>query len=243
MTVEDIITRALKLTGIQSSYEDLDSNDAADALAELNGILDHWNIDKLRGYNQETQEFTLVPGQETYTIGAGGDFNGTRPVRIEFMYVRDNISDNIDYTVSSVSFAEYNSIKLKDIQSYYPQWYYYNPEYPLGEINFYPVPSKAYTLYMTQWYKWGAYTATSDVVDLPEGYTQLLVYNLACNMCSYFGKPTPPEVYRRFSELEYSMNSLNSQQWTEGKTTTVPTNYRSMSTDAARTIIPVPFPR
>ena len=90
MTILDIIKRAYKITGLLSGFQNLRSEDALDALDELNGILDTWNVDKLKSYNQVNNNYTLVVNQSNYTVGTGGDFDGDRPVRIENMYVRDN---------------------------------------------------------------------------------------------------------------------------------------------------------
>jgi hypothetical protein len=239
-TVKDVITRALKLTGIQSSNEDLDSNDAADALAQLNGIVEKWNVDKLKSYAQADETFTLVPGQAEYTIGPGGDFDSARPVRIEYMFVRDPSGQNLDYKVNSASFDQYKSLRLKTIQSYWPNWFYYNPEFPQGTISFYPTPSKAYTVHITEWLQFGDYTDTSDTVALPTGFNELLVYQLAVEMCSYFRMQCPPKVDQEFERLNMKIDNLVSKDWKEAKYTTTPVSFRG-SYGTNRTSIPTPF--
>ena len=239
MTVLEIITNALKMTGIQSGNQALDSDDAADALARLNGIFDAWNVDKLKSYSQNEQTFTLVPGQNSYTIGVAGDFSGVRPVSIENMFVRDPSGQNLDYNVRKVSFDEYNSITQKTIQSDWPDYFYYNPAYPLGTLSFYPTPSKAYTVHITDWYRWGGYTDTSVTIDdLPAGYTELLQHQLAVEMCNYFGKQVPPETRLRYNEIDAMITKNNSNNWDMGKKTNTPTSNRGYGADSSRTYIP-----
>lgn len=241
MTVLDIITRALKLTGVQSSNDAVDTDDASDALAQLNGIIEKWNIDKLRSYSQSDVSFTLTPGINTYTIGPGADFDTDRPVRIENMFVRDTTGQGLDYDIVSISFDEYKSILLKDIPSYWPRWYYYNPEFPQGTLKFYPTPSKAYELHITEWVKFGSFTATSDTVALPTGFNELLVYQLAVEMCSYFSIPCPPEVKSEFIELGTKIDNLNAGQWQEHMSTPTPVSGRGGYNNQNRTSLNTPF--
>jgi hypothetical protein len=241
MTVIDIITRALKLTGIQSSNEDVDSDDAKDARLQINGIIEKWNVDKLKSYAQSDVSFTLIPGQNTYTIGPAGDFDTDRPVRIENMFVRDPGGQDLDYKVRGISFDEYKAIRLKTIESYWPRYFYYNPAFPLGTLQFYPTPSKAYTVHITEWIKYGDYAATSDTVALPTGFNELLVYQLAVEMCSYFRMQCPPMVNQEFERLNMQIDNLTAKEWKQAKFTTSPTSFRGGHAGMDRTIIPTPF--
>lgn len=237
MLILDIIKRSLKLTGLLSGNQNLRSEDAIDTLAELNGILNAWNIEKLKSFNQVDIQHTLVSGQDVYTIGVGGDIDSARPKRIETMLVRDN---NIDYPLSSISFDEYQNIRTKDISSTYPRYFYYNPEHPLGVITLYPKPSKALTLNITQWYLWSNYESTADVIDIPTEFVELLVYELAINICPYFGKQVPGQIVQRHADLEYNINNNTALQWLEHKNTDVPTAM-SNNNNGFRTYIPTPF--
>ena len=241
MTVLDVITRALKLIGVQSSNEEVDSDDASDALAQLNGIIEKWNIDKLRSYAQTDITFNLVPGQNTYTIGPAADFDTDRPVRIENMFVRDTSGQNLDYNVTGISFDEYKSIRLKTIQSFWPRWFYYNPEFPQGTLQFYPTPDRAYELHITEWIKFGDYTSTGDTVALPTGFNELLVYQLATEMCSYFSVQCPPDVKSEFIALGIKVDNLNAGQWQEQSYIATPASGRGGIGGISRTYIPTPF--
>jgi len=155
------------ITGLQSSSQNLSAEDAKDGRLQINGIIDSWNTSKLKSFALNDASFTLVPGQNKYTIGPGGDFDTTRPVRIEYMFVRDPGGQDLDYRVTQLQYDAYKSIHQKNIQSYWPTYYYYSPLFPIGTLEVYPTPSKSYTLHITDWQQFGAYTSTADVVSLP----------------------------------------------------------------------------
>lgn len=211
MTVDEIITRALKIIGAIDANEDLDTTESTDGRLQINGIIDEWNIDKFRSYTRSKINGTLVPGQSEYTIGIGGDINAERPVRIEDMYITRN---NQDYKVMNLTFEDYNNIINKSVDGDIPFGYFYEPSYPFGKLKFTPTPSEANTITITQWFRFGEYTAGDSVVALPPGFTELLTYKLAVEMCSYYSKQVPPEVMKKLNNLEYKIDSLVSDDWT-----------------------------
>jgi hypothetical protein len=210
MTVDEIITRALKIINVIDASESLTSDESGDGLLHINGIIDEWNIDKFKSYSQQYITGTLNQNQSSYTVGAGGDINGNRPVRIEGVYVTNGTTD---YKLNKLSFDEYNAISNKVDSSSIPTAYYYNPSIPTGTLYLYPAPSTSNTITITQWYKFGSYTTGSDSVDLPAGFNELLTYKLAVEMCSYFSKQVPVDVFNKMNKLEDKISSLVSGDW------------------------------
>lgn len=241
-TVADFITDALEITGLQTPNETITADKLSVGLKRINGIIDKWNVSKLRGFSQTDVSFPLTPGVAEYTIGPGGDFDTDRPVKIVHMFVRDPLNQQLDYRVNSVSYDEYNDISLKTISSFWPRWFYYNPGFPLGTIKFYPVPSQTYNVFITEWFMFGNFTTTGDTVALPTGYEELLTYELATKLCSHFGKAVPLDVKETYKEIDKKITILNSEIWKVKMVTTSPTSNRGGSKgDQYRTFIPRAF--
>src|SRR5438477_10734207 len=83
MTGLDLLMRAMRTLGKLESGEVPSSDEAADGLVSLNDLLDSWNAERLMVFTITIAEFPLVPGQQVYTYGTGGNFNAARPARID----------------------------------------------------------------------------------------------------------------------------------------------------------------
>ena len=233
-TVNDIITEALEMTGIKSGIMNLDSNSASAGLKRINGILDKWNINKLISFATSEVSFPLVGNQSLYTIGSGGDIDTTRPVEIIDAYTQD--SGKTNYPVELIQFDAWNNITQRDVTSDYPSYIWYNPANPLGEINVYAVPTSNYTMFLTVRTGFPAYTSTADTVVLPTGYQELLVLQVAVEMCSFFGEQIPEYVYKEFKNVESRIKALASKVWMETTYTSTPAN-KNVGIQSGRTFI------
>lgn len=73
----DIISRALKDIGALEAGETPAPADAQDAFDMLNDMIDQWSNEQMMVFYKTEIIFTLTPGQTQYTIGPGGQINGT----------------------------------------------------------------------------------------------------------------------------------------------------------------------
>ena len=192
-TVEQILTRAARALGYLGRTEALLASDFNDAFACFNNLMDSWAGEGLTSFAQITSSFTLVPGTQSYTIGTGGVINVDRPVDITQAFIRD--ANNVDYPMRIVAQTVWNNIGLKSITSQIPDVLFYDPQYPLGIINIFPVPLLAYTVFFfsttnqLDWRRLGqegtaSLTATT-AITMPLGYERAYVYNLALDMASW----------------------------------------------------------
>lgn len=174
----DIITSAYKITGEYGAGETVSDDDAQDGLNALNDLLDSWWNDRLAIHQIYRESFTLTANDGQYTIGSGGDFNTTRPVKIVDAFVRT--TENIDYPLTIIDTAQgYNRIAYKSTTSDISGALFYDNAYPLGTIFLYPVPTVANTLYLFSWKQLQSFTSLTAQVSLPPGYERALKYNLA----------------------------------------------------------------
>ena len=69
MNANDTIASALRLIRVLAAGETPSADQAEDARAVLNQMLDSWQIERTTIYTQTIQDFTLTPGLQTYTLG------------------------------------------------------------------------------------------------------------------------------------------------------------------------------
>lgn len=186
-TAADIIARALRTIGVLASGETPSANEQADALTVLNVMLDAWRTESLMTYALRDQSKAMT-GAASYTIGASGDINTDRPVKIERAYWR---SGGIDFPVQVVTKQAWDQIADKATTGT-PDWLYYEPSMPLGRVWLHPIPANG-TLYITTWTPFVA-LAANDALGLPPGYEEAITYQLAARLCAEYGRPVSPDL-------------------------------------------------
>jgi hypothetical protein len=187
-TAHDIIKRSFRMLKVIEAGEAPQASESQDALTVLNNMIQSWNNERLMLHKMTQESETLTANQGTYTIGTGGDFNTDRPIRFESVFIRD--SNNNDYQLQVINDQQYGKITIKSTESNYPRYLYYRPNYPLGQINLWPVPDAAYTLFMNVWSQIGTFAALTTSVSLPDGYQRCLEYNLAVELAPEYQIPS-----------------------------------------------------
>lgn len=187
-TAADIIKRSLRLINALAAGETPDATQQADCLEALNAMIDAWRNESLMVYALQDESFA-VNGAASYTIGSGGTFNTTRPVKIESAFIRHS---GVDYPVAIAGADAWFGIADKTTASDYPDWLYYEPSMSLGKIFLYPIPS-AGTLHLITWVPIAELSA-STTITLPPGYREALTYQLAMRLGPEYGRAVPVEV-------------------------------------------------
>lgn len=194
-TARDIISASLKLIGAIAPGEAPTAAEAVDGLASLNRMIDSWSNEDLLIYAITRDEFTLTPNQQRYTYGTGGNFNATRPMEIQEVRLRVDISTpSIEYPVRILTLEEWAAIYQKDMTSTIPYAIFAEGTYPLDAINVYPVPSTAYKLVFFTLKPISNIDTLDTVLSLPKGYEEAIVYNYAMRAAPEYGRQTPQEV-------------------------------------------------
>lgn len=181
MTGNQLIQSALRLIGGVGTGEVPNAAESADAFEALNQMIDAWNAEKLMIFTITIGEFALTPGQQTYTLGPGGNFNVTRPARIDSVSIVNlsNPVQPLELPIDYLTDAQWQAIPVKIISGSLPTVVYDDQAYPLRNLNFWTIPSVPVK---TRLYGWTALTAFPDLVtdiEFPPGYAQALRYNLA----------------------------------------------------------------
>lgn len=215
-TANTIIQEALLSIG-QLAEGELPSPETSESCRiRLNSMMDSWNNESLIVYQVRNEAFTLGAGQSSRTIGVGGNFNTTWPIKIlESSYVTDSTNaPNINFPLQVVNQAQYNSIVNKTITGPYPQYVYYDRAHPLGTLYFWPVPVTTLALTLGTWRQLAAFDELTDVVTLPPGYEEALTFNLACRVAPSFGVEPSASVQKYAMESKRNIKRSNAQNST-----------------------------
>lgn len=186
----DLITSSMRLATVLASGETPTADEATDGLKSLNDILENWSLENLSVWQQNNEQFTLVAGTASYTIGSGGTFNTTRPIRCGLSYSRIN---GADFPMTQWGLEEYNAVPVKTAGGI-PERYVYINDYPLGALIFYPVPSVASTLFLNVDQILSFPVTLVTQLAFPPGYEKALRFNLAMNLAPEYGVTPPPSV-------------------------------------------------
>lgn len=210
MTVRDLLKKSMLLIGAISTGENLSADEAADGLASLNDLLDSWSTDGLLIPAMVREEFVLVPGTASYTIGTGGTFSTTNPQEIEeARLLITSATPNFEMPLQIYNVQEYADIAQKTLQSDLPSAIYFQRGTPLSTIYLYTVPSSANKLVLYSRKSLSNFTTVNDTINLPPGYQRALRYNLALELAVEFGKQPSEYVMLTSQELKAQLMRMN----------------------------------
>jgi hypothetical protein len=188
VNAQDLLSSSFRLIGVLASGETMPADEAADGLVVLNQMLDSWNTERLMIFTQLISEFPLVPGQQVYTLGAGGNFNIPRPSRIERMSIVNlaNPAQPLELPMEMLSDEDWQTVPVKVITSTLPLYVYDDGAFPLRNLSFYPVPQSTVN---TRIYSWSSLLQFPDLttdVTFPPGYLKAIRYNLAVDLIAEY---------------------------------------------------------
>jgi hypothetical protein len=213
-TAQDIITDALSLLSVVDPNTPALAADLALGLTKLNDMVDSWSNESLACYAVLEQSGTLVPGQSSYTIGPGGNFNMTRPLRINggpgTAYTQDVNGNN--YGIEVVDRVRWNQIgnRSSTVTSNFPDTLFYDNQYPLGIINIDPTPNIAITMYWDSYLQLTEFANLATAMSLPPGYKQALGTNLAILLKPYYiDAPIDPVLVQLAMESKGNVKRAN----------------------------------
>lgn len=188
-TAIDLITRSMKLAKILAAGETPTAEEATDALATLNDILENWDTEPLSLWSEANFVGQTTAGQATYTIGPAGDLNTTRPSQITGAYVTFN---GVDFPLGIIGQLEYNGYSLKTMQQPIAEKLLYVNDFPLGLITLWPVPSQRVNLTLTYDRLLTQIPTLATTINYPPGAAKALRYSLAVELMSEFGVSPDP---------------------------------------------------
>jgi len=189
----DIILAAMRLIQVSAVDVDLTASELKDGLESLNRMLDSWSLDELMLYEVKREQFPLYPNTNPYSIGIGATWNTVRPSKIVGAYLTlTNGSIPVDYPMQVIQYDDYNDIRLKTLQTNFPGYLYYQPSFPIGQCYIYPIyanngaSTAPGTITLTSWKPFSMILDPSDPIQLPPGYWEAIVFNLATRIAEEY---------------------------------------------------------
>lgn len=181
-TVRDIINDMYLKLGVIAIGETPSAALVAQGLTALQDMLDLWQTESLTLFTVQPEVFPFdarASGQ--YTMGVGGDFDTTRPIRFSYITIRD--SSNTDYPCEILDIQRYSAIPVKSVATALPYQCYPDMNYPLCKLYFYPVPSdSSYSAVIWTPQQLTEPSTLTEAISLPPGYRLPLKFNLAAYM-------------------------------------------------------------
>lgn len=212
-TVADYINKSLQKIGVLADGETATTTQLADALDTLNAMLVSWAGSNLLTTAQIQENFDLVSGTATYSIGANQTFNTTKPFGVASAFIRDTA--NTDHNVDVVARLTYDRKSYKD-DTGIPGILFYDTgavqqANQSGTIKLYPTPNANYTLYIKSEKPFTEFAATTDTITFPAIYNRAIVFNLAIELAADYGITVPAEVVVIAKTSKEIIENINSQ--------------------------------
>lgn len=185
-TALQIIEDALGLTNAVGTDQQLTTDEISDCLRKFNDLLEIFSTRTLGVYGQANQTFNTVVGQSVYTVGTGGNWNITRPVRI--VDPGYSVTNTVSYPLESMTQEEYDAIAFKAQTQDFPTRYLYVNDYPLGLLTLFPVPSAVVPITLPIDRLLTSISSAAATITYPPGYSMVFQYKLAIMLAPMFGK-------------------------------------------------------
>lgn len=210
-SAQRIITRTMRGLKYLGRTANPTADDSADAFDTLQEMLAGWNREGLLLPYVLIQAITLVINQATYTIGSGGDVAITRPDKIKAASYRYGTTPNfVEVTCDVIeSELEWQRVKSKALSTSVVSKVFYNPKFPLGELNAYPVPSVAGTLLIYVQDRLVQLTDLSTEFALPDGFLQAIRFNLGVKLQPELGLDLPKGWLDQARDTKAAIKSSN----------------------------------
>lgn len=211
-TAGQLIASALQEIGVLGASDVASAADSAYGLTKLNARYDEWASEQAFAYNVNFTLYTLVPNVNYQTIGPGGYFNvPIRPMRIESATIR--VPDNVDIPVRVYNGAAgdqwWANQQVKQVTSSVPIALYYSPDWPIGNLYYWPVPTTAYGTLLETWVLLQSVASLATQINLPPGYWNAIMLTLAEDLCGPFGKQPPAYLAPKAKRAREALQSNN----------------------------------
>lgn len=202
-TVRKIVKAALRKLEVIGIGETLPDDDARDVHEALTTMVDDWSLESMLVPVVDLVTIDLVNDTTEYTIGIypapvpnplpSNHKEKARPQQILTAFIRD--ASGTDYPLEPMPAEQYASISTKTTGAR-PSRYYVRKGWPLNRIIFDSAPVTGDTLHMEVILPLAEVlptTALTTEINLPPGYENPLIFNLAINIAPEYGK-TPSQV-------------------------------------------------
>lgn len=210
-----ILTSALKRIGMVDPTQDPNAELLDEARAIAADLIDEWRTHKLTISGVTIASYSLASGQQTRTIGVGGNFNQAWPTAIELWSVipDDTAASPQEIPMGRpVAFDHWQGIRVKSQTAAYPRVMHYDGTYAagLGNCLFWPIPDNGNVDVKLYAHVPAVTTLELDTdYDLRPGLSRALKLNLAVEFGEAFGRSLPQGLEMRAKDALGSVKRHN----------------------------------
>jgi hypothetical protein len=211
-TPGDIIKLALKTANVLGVGQTASAEDTNDAFNFLNMMMAQWQRRRYLVY-QLISVGVPATGQQSYTVGPGGDIDIDRPSKIEAAFFRQLSGGPlpVDYPFTILrSREDYDRISLKTLNAF-PQYLFYDSASPLGRVYPWPIPNDQYEIFITVMAPIQKFETINDPIVLPDEYKAALMWNLTLELYPLYGLPPNETVVKKAAASLKIVEQTNTQ--------------------------------
>lgn len=207
-TALDLIKRSLRLLGVYSIAEEPSAEEAQDALAALNALMDSLANSSLLVHARSNDAVAFAAGVASKTIGPTGAVVTDRPVEVlSESYIAYG---GTDYPLDLFTLDQYNSVADKTATGL-PLGLYVQASYPNITATLWPVPDQAATLQLWSNKQITAFPALTTTVSLPPGYARMLAFMLAEDIAPEYQREPTPTIMRMAASARRALKRTNTE--------------------------------
>lgn len=214
-TFLDILSDSLSSIGQLGIGQSVNAEQAQQALRKGNRMLAKWSLKKLLIYVVTTRPFNLSAGVQDYTVGpTGATFAGTRPVFVE-SGIAITPGSTMQNSLNILDKSQWDALQDSGVISGMngtpaSVW----PEYTYPNLAFHvtPIPSTGVLIKLGTWEILQQFAAISDVLNMPPGYEEAIVYNLAVELCPDYDLPVSQALAELAADALNTIQTNNAQK-------------------------------
>lgn len=186
----DYIKSAMRMIRILEAGEEVKGTDGKDALVILNDMMDGWNAEQLMTPGTLIQDFPLIAGQQTYTLGPAGNFDVVRPSIITgaSIVVLTNPSVPVEVPIPIETDDNWQeNYPVKNVAGSFPLAVYDDQDFPQRTLTFWPIPGEVDTFRLYSRSPVAGFADLTSAYDFPPSYAEAIRYNLALRLADEWG--------------------------------------------------------
>ena len=141
------------------------------------------------------------------------NWNLPRPTKIERMSVQYNPStgQQVELPIAPpfLDLEHWQDIPAKWVSSAYPTCIYNDDQFPLMNLNVWPIPTAACNAVIYAWDSLGELTGLANNVEVPMGYNDAFKKCLAMELAPYLDRAISPDLLRMATAARKAINNIN----------------------------------
>lgn len=208
-TARDILTLALKDANVLGEGQTPSATMMNDAFLRLNWMIAEWNRKRWLVYHL-VDSSAVSDGRITpYLVGAEQDFNiAVRPARIEAAFIRQIVNPGpgelVDYPLEILfSWEDYSRVAMKQLQPSFPNFIFYDTDWPIGKVYPYPFPQASiYEIHCLFMMVLAQFATLDTAIALPDEYFQAIYLNMAVRLGVVHPISRDPTMMQQWNDLK-----------------------------------------